>query len=80
MSFPFTDSAIIVLYCITVSPVNITSVTPEDVIGTPEDNVTFTAETDAGPDTEIIWQFSCSENTSFCNSNAQTVNLSAGKF
>ncbi len=39
----------------TVSPVGNVTVTPEDVIATTGDNVTFVAMTDAGPGTKYIW-------------------------
>ena len=39
----------------TVSPVGIVDITPEDMIATRGDNVTFMAMTDAGPDTVYAW-------------------------
>ncbi len=39
----------------TVSPVGNVTVTPEDVIATTGDNVTFVAMTDAGPGTKYIY-------------------------
>ena len=54
-----------------VSPVGIVTVTPDDVIVDPGDNITFNAQTDAGPYTEYLWIFDptfsiCSDGNAAC--------------
>lgn len=54
------------------SPLGIVTVTPEDIIATPGQNITFEAETDAGPDTYFLWLFDptfslCADNLSDCD-------------
>ena len=57
---------------IIVSPAGIVEVTPGDLIGTVGENITYKAETDAGPGTQYYWIFDpdysiCINDTSECD-------------
>ena len=66
-------------YVYAVSPFGIVRVTPDDVIATSGDNIIFQAETNAGPNNEYSWQFSCVDGLSNCNKNRTVNTMATGK-
>lgn len=63
---------------VSTSPVGVSSVTPSSVIATQGDDIIFTAVTSAmGGGISYMWQFSCYDDATSCNSNAE-VNIATG--